>query len=440
MLRMLRFIILAAIVLAVAWLIAGLHGHFALAFGAYTLTTSLPVAILLLILLVAVLMLILGALGLLLRTPSRLSNRRVRIRRDKSEAASLRALSSIAAGDVSGADLHARAARRLAGEAPLALYVSGETARLAGRHDEADQYFTSLAKHPHAGFLGWRGLVSHNAAIGAPAQLQAQKATQNAALAYPGSSWLRGQRVRLAAREGDYATAARLTSEPRARAALAIMASRTATDQRLAIDWAGEAVKLAPDLAPAAIALAEARRGAGRERAARKTLLRAWGRAPHPALAEAYLAPITAPLERAKAAQALAAANPGHPESALLLARTALAANLPGEAIRHTEAAAQAGLDAGRLARLRADLAASEAGGPAPGDPAQLPALMQAALTAPPGPVWRCRACGTAHESWQATCRQCEAIGSLDWAIPASTTPAEPEDAPKLLANPAAVS
>jgi HemY protein len=429
MLRMIRFAVIAAILLAVVWLVAGLRGQVALAFGAYTLTASLPVVILLLALLTAFAMLILGALAMLARTPARLSARRTGIRRDKGEAASLRALSSIAAGDPSGADMHARTARRLAGDAPLALYVAGESARLNGRHDEANQHFTQLAKHRHAGFLGWRGLVHHAgiSSAGETAQLQAHSSlARGAALAYPGSSWLRGQRVTLAAREGDYATAARLATEPRARAALAIMASRDATDRRMAMDWAREAVKLAPGLAPASIALAEAQRAAGKDRAARKTLLNAWKTAPHPSVADAYLAPVSTPLEQAQAAQALATVNPGHPESALLLARTAIAANLPGEASRHAEAAARSGLDAGRLARLRAELAASE------GDPASAQQALQATMNAPPGPLWRCRACSASHEAWQATCRQCDAIGSLDWIIPASAA-ADAEFNPKLL-------
>ncbi len=433
MLRMIRFVVIAAILLVVVWLVSQLHGQVALAFGAYTLTTSLPIAILLLALLLAILMVIYGGLALLARTPSRLSVRRAGIRRDKGEAASLRALSSIAAGDANGADLHARTARRLAGGAPLALYVSGESARLNGRHNEANEHFAQLAKHPHAGFLGWRGLVHHAGADSASeaAQLQARDVAQNAALAYPNSAWLRSQRVTLAAREADYATAARLATEPRARTALAIMASRTAADRRIALDWAWEAVKLAPTLAPAAITLAEARRAAGKERAARKTLLNVWRIAPHPSLAEAYLAPIAAPLERAQAAQALAAANPDHPESALLLARSAIAANLPGEANRHTEAAAKAGLDAGRLARLRAELASLEA------DPAAAQQAMQAALAAPSGPLWHCRNCGAAHETWHALCRQCDAIGSLDWDVPSGLDAAFN---PKLLPRPAAVS
>lgn len=409
--RALRFAIIAAILLAIVWFIASLPGALTIAFNRYTITTSLPIAVFSLVLLVIVLMLLLGLLFALLRTPARISVRRATAARNRGDAAALRALSSIAAGDAAAADAHAQIARRQTGDAPLALYAAGEAARLNGRHEEADQHFAALAKHPQAGFLGWRGLVHHSGQSSGieTAQLQAREAAQ----AYPGSVWLRSQRVTLAAREGNYADAARLTTEPRARAALAVMASRTATDRRLAIDWAREAVKRAPDLAPAYVALAEAYRAAGRTRAVRKTLIKAWRFAPHPMVADCYLSVLASPLERARAAQELAAANPNHPESALLLAQTALAARLPGEAKRHVEAAAAQGLDAGRLAQLRIDYASSEGG-----DPVQAEAALRRAMTAPPAPGWRCRDCGTVHQEWRPLCRQCSAIGSLDWVAP----------------------
>lgn len=419
MLRALRFIILAAILLAIVWFVSEFPGEVVLAFGRYTVSASVPVAILTLVLVVIAIMLLLSIIYRLLRMPARISTRRAEARRNRGNEAVLRALSSIAAGDAAGADAHARLARRQTGDAPLALYVAGEAARLNGRHEEADQHFAALARHPHAGFLGWRGLLHHNGRNGAAeaAQLQAREAAH----AYPGSAWLRSQRVLIAAREGKYADAARLTTEPRARAALAIMASRTATDRRLAIDWAREAVKRAPDLAPAHAALADAYRAAGRTRAARRSLIQGWRAAPHPLIAESFLVPFTGPLERARAAQDLAAANPGSPESEVLLARTAIAARLPGEAKRHIEAAAARGLDPARLARLRVEYESSE-----DGDPAQAQAALRDAVAAPPGHGWRCRECGTLHQDWQPLCRQCSAIGSLDWA-PAPA--AEPEPA-----------
>lgn len=381
MVRAFRFAIIAIVLLGLAWYVAALPGHVTLDFGGYSATASTPVAILLLVILAIIVMLILGIIRALVRAPGRLAARRALARRDTAESASLRALSALAAGDTRAAGGHARIAQRHAPDAPLTLYVAGETARRDGDHAAADAHFTALARHKDAGFLGWRGLLHHrtqnptDAAILAEAEAQARQA----ASAYPNSVWLRDQRVQLAIGQGRFAEAARLGSGTPARAALAIMASREAETARLAIDWAKEAVRAAPGLAPAWLALFQAHESAGHPWRAKRTLLRGWTAAPHPDLAAVWLSRIALPLERARAAQKLAAANPGHPESEALLARTAKAADLDGEAKRHEALAAGA-----------------------------------------EGAAWICAVCETPHLEWQPACRKCGALGSLAWSkVPA---------------------
>jgi HemY protein len=194
-------------------------------------------------------------------------------------------------------------------------------------------------------------------------------------------------------KQEDYAAALALAKEPRARAALAVAAAAQARTPQRALALAREAVKAEPASPVALAALAKAPRGAGKERAARRTLLKGWKRAPHPWLAELWLAPVTDPLARAQAAQKLAAANPGHVESELLLAGTALAARLPGEARRHAEAALRAGNADGRAAAILAELE----GKPPP----------------PSAPAWRCEACHTPAAAWHCLCPACGKIGTL---------------------------
>ncbi|MCF3945384.1 heme biosynthesis HemY N-terminal domain-containing protein [Acidiphilium iwatense] len=376
MLRAFRFAIVAIVLLGIAWYVATLPGHVTLDFGGYSATASTPVAIILLVVLAGIVMLILAIIRALVRAPGRLAARRALAWRNAADSASLRALSALAAGDVRAAGSHARIAQRHAPDAPLTLYVAGETARRDGDHAIADAHFTALARHKDAGFLGWRGLLHHrtqnlaDAATLAEAEAQARQA----AGAYPNSAWLRDRRVQLAMGQGRFAEAARLATGKPEHAALAIMASRDAETARLAIDWAKEAVRAAPGLAPAYLALFQSHERAGHPWRAKRALLRGWKAAPHPDLATAWLARITAPLERARAAHKLASANPGHPESEALLARTAKAAGLEGEAKRHEMLAADAA-----------------------------------------GIGWVCAACETPHEEWQATCRKCGMIGSLTW-------------------------
>ncbi|HEX7390286.1 MAG TPA: heme biosynthesis HemY N-terminal domain-containing protein [Acidiphilium sp.] len=376
MLRAFRFAIVAIILLAIVWYIATLPGHVTVEFGGTTADASTPVAILILVILAIIVMIILGILRALARAPGRIAARRVLARRDAADSASLRALSALAAGDAKAAAGHARIARRNAPEAPLTLYVAGETARREGDHTTADAHFTALARHKDAGFLGWRGLLHHSAQNSGDAATLAEADAQarKAAAAYPNSTWLRDQRVQLAIGGKKFAEAARLAAGKPERSALAIMASREAETKNLAIDWAKEAVKAAPGLAPAWLALFQAHERAGHGWRAKRALLRGWKSAPHPDLAAAWLAPAAIPLDRARAAQKLAAANPGSPESEALLARTAQDAGLEGEAKRHQALMAEAGSS-----------------------------------------NWVCSACETMHEDWQPTCRKCGAIGSLAW-------------------------
>jgi HemY protein len=391
MLRAFGFAIVALIVLGAVWYVAMLPGHITIDFGSYAATASTPIAILLLAILVVILILFAGIIRALLRTPARVAARRNLARRNNADAASLRALSAMAAGDDRTAANHARIAQRQAPDAPLTLYVAGETARRTGDHATADRHFAALARHKDAGFLGWRGLVNHRTQAGgdAAALAEAEAQTRQAAVAYPNSVWLRDQRVQLAFNQNRYADAARLATDPPARAALAIMASRTAEGERMAIDWAREAVRAAPSLAPAHLALYAAHERAGHLWRAKRALVAGWKAAPHPDIAAAYLTAINLPLDRARAAQKLASANPGHPESEALLARTAKAADLAGEAQRH-----------------------------------------EARAMAAAGSAWVCAACDTKHAEWQATCRKCGTIGSLGWVKP------QPDPTTVLLASP----
>jgi HemY protein len=395
MLRAFGFAIVALIVLALVWFIAALPGHITIDFGNYVATAPTPIAILLLAIVVLILILIAAILRALLRSPGRLAARRAATRRNNADSASLRALSAMAAGDDRTALNHARIAQRNAPDAPLTLYVAGETARRSGDHAAADAHFAALAQHKDAGFLGWRGLVTHrtqlsgNAAALAEAEVQARQA----AVAYPNSVWLRDQRTQLANSQGQYADAARLATDPPARAALAIMASRTAPTERLAIDWARDAVRTAPDLAPAYLALAAAHERAGHMWRAKRALVAGWKAAPQPDIATAYLAPSKLPLDRASAAQKLASHNLGHPESEALLARTARAADLTVEAERH-----------------------------------------EAKAIAASGTTWVCRTCDTTHAQWNVTCRKCDTIGSLAWIKP------PPDPAVALLPSPVSAS
>src|SRR2546421_104434 len=87
-----------------------------------------------------------------------------------------------------------------------------------------------------------------------------------------------------------------------------------------------EAVKLAPDLVPAAAIAGRLLAEAGEQRKAAKVLEAAWRAHPHPDLAEAYahLRSGASARERLARVETLVRQRPNHPEAAFAVARAAL--------------------------------------------------------------------------------------------------------------------
>jgi HemY protein len=320
-------------------------------------------------------------------------------------------LLALAAGDTGDARREASRARRLLGDTPATLLLAAEAGRIAGRSDEAEAAFRTLADRSDAAFLGLRGLLRQ--AIERGDWTAAMTLARQAEAVQPGAAWLRRERARLAVRAGEWSDALALADADAPKAALATAAAQAMPDGVQGLRLARRAWQEDPSLAPAALEYAKRLRAAGRDARAQSVIRHSWSIAPHPELAEFALAPVTDPLARTQAAQRLTEANPTHAESRLVLARTALEAGLTGEARRHAEAAVAAGINQRRLWLLLAEIAEAEGGD-------QREALRRAA-TADPDPIWRCEACHTAHAAWHAACPDCFTVGSLRW----STAPIE---------------
>jgi HemY protein len=218
---------------------------------------------------------------------------------------------------------------------------------------------------------------------------------------YPGSTWLKSQRLEIAVKKSDWKAALALAQTPAEIAALATAAATAAANTGEALAYAKQALKANPALAPAVVIYAKSLRKKNKLRAAQRALQKGWTTAPNPLIAECYLDGISAPLDRAKAAGDLAFVNPGHKESELLLAETSLAAKLTGEARRHAEAAITAGLTD---KRPYAVLAALDDGREA-----------LTALASAPSPKWKCTNCQTDHDTWSPICPHCTKPGTLIW-------------------------
>ena len=401
----LKALLLAAFAVGVAWWVAELPGRVSADIAGTTIETSASVALIALILLLLVGAFIIRLIGGLLRLPGLGGRWRMERRRRGGEIAITRTLVAIAAGVGNDARREAHKARRLLGDTPQTLLLVAEAARLAERDDEAEAAFRALTNRDDAALLGYRGLF--RLAVGREDWTEAAALATQAERAHPGANWLRPERSRLAIRTGNWAGALALAPRGSVGAALAVAAARAETDPNKSAALAKKAWRLDPALTPAALDYAARLRDAGKERTAQSVLRHAWTVAPHPDLAESALHPVTDMLERAGAAQHLTSANPEHPESRLLLARTALEAGLVGEARHQAEAAQGAGLHQRRLFLLLAEIAEAEAHDPS--------VPLRQAADADPDSAWRCESCRAAFPAWYAACPACSTPGSLRW-------------------------
>ncbi len=409
-----KFVILAALAVALAWWVAGLTGTVAITVGTYAVETTTPVAILLASIAFLVLYLVVRGLGLLFSAPRRLKRANERRHRAGGDRAVTRALVALAANDPDRAQEEAARSARLLGATPLTLLLQGQAYRQAGREHEAEAAFQQLTRVKGGALLGHRGLLQ--IATGKGDWDTANAAALGAEAAYPGASWVRQERKQLALRTGAYRDALRLAGDED-RAGLAIAAADAEADDTEALRLAKQAFNADPALTPAALAYATRLRKAGREKAALDVLRRAWVKQPHPDLAAEAMAPVTDKLKRVNAAKALANANPSHPESMLLLAQAALDAGLTAEARQHAAAAQKAGLKQRRLFVLMADIAEKD------GQGAEAQEAWRHASTAEPDPVWRCGQCASVHGAWHPVCPACSTPGKIAWVQPDAQAP-----------------
>jgi len=409
--RVFWILIVAAIVVAIAWWLAGLPGRVLVTVAGFTVETATPIAVLASAIVLVVLLALLRLFIALVSLPRHWRNWRLRTRRAAGDEAITRTLLALAAADPAARRQAARA-RRLLGDTPQTLLLAAEAGRLSGSDAEAEGFYRRLAERDDAAFLGLRGLFRQ--AIAREDWDGAAELARRAEAAHPGAAWLREERTALAVRTGDWTQALALAGPEAPRIAFETAAAEAATDPAQAIKLAKQAWQDNPAFAPAALAYARRLRDAGRESRALDVIRASWKAQPHPDLAGFALAPVIDPIARVREAGKLVAANPDDAESHLLLARLSLDANLTGEARRHAEAAQRAGMNQKRLWLLIADLEAAEHGDTEAGRDA-----LRHAATAAPDPVWRCEVCGAVQAQWLPLCPACHTPGRISWGEPA---------------------
>lgn len=403
MIRVVAFLLaLALIALGIAWF-ADRPGEVAITWLGYHIETSLTVAALALFVLVLALMFVLSLVRGILRSPENVSLFFRHRRAMKGYSAISRGLIAIGAGDRRLARKYADEAGRLSPGDSLTLLLAAQAAQMAGDRPAAEHAFRAMAAREDTRLLGLRGLYVEAQRRDDP--LAARRIAEEAATAAPTLAWA-GQavlenrcalgdwsgalealeRMRYALDKADYRRKRAVLLTARAQALAEI-------DREAALRHALEAVKLAPDLVPAAAMAGRRLAESGDRRKARRILEAAWAANPHPDIAEAYadLRFGDSARERLARMQKLAGMVPGQLEGALAVARAALDAR--EFATARDALAPYVSTPTRRVATLMADIEETEHG-----DEGRVREWMGRAMRAAGDPAWT--ADGAVSDRW----------------------------------------
>jgi HemY protein len=357
----------------------------------------------------------------ILRSPEQVSLFFRHRRAMKGYLAISRGLIAIGSGDTALARKSASDAARLSPGDPLALLLEAQSAQLAGDRDGADRAFRAMLEKPETKLLGLRGLYieAQRRNDMSAARLVAEEAAKSGGQA----PWA-GQAVlddRCAQADWAGALAALEAMKPaldkadyrRKRAVLLTARSLAVQDSErdTALTLALDAVKVAPDLVPAAAFAGRRLAEADNARKARKILETAWTVSPHPDLASAYadVRPGDSARERMNRIKKLIDKNPAGVEGALALARAALDAK-DFKAARaaltpHLQVPTQ------RVATLMAEIEQSEHG-----DVGRAREWMTRAVRAAPDPAWT--ADGVVSDRWLPVSPVTGRLDAFQWKVP----------------------
>ena len=321
------------------WL-ADRPGTVLVTFGGYEVQTSVAVASIALVGLALALALLWSAVSAILRLPSRLTFASRARRRSRGYQAVSRGMVAVGAGDTIAARRYANEAERLLGSEALTLLLKAQAAQISGNREAAEAAFKQMMDEDETRVLGLRGLFVEARRRGDA--LAAREYASEAVRLAPSAAWASDAVLEARCAERDWRgaletierrTSLGLLDKATARRHRAVLLTADALDRAEhdpegALRSAQDAVKLAPDLVPAAALAGKLLSHRGDLRRAAKIVEAAWRSQPHPDLAEVYLnlRPGDSGLDRLKRAETLLRLSNGAPEGRLAVARSALEA------------------------------------------------------------------------------------------------------------------
>jgi HemY protein len=422
MIRVVVFLVTAGLLaLGVVWL-ADRPGQVAITWLGYRTDTSVMVAITAIIALAIIAVLLWSLMRFLLRSPKLFSLALRERKRRKGHDAISRGLIAIGAGDAHAAQRFAAIAQKSLPGEPLALLLRAQTAQLSGDRAGAEDAFRAMAERGGTRLLGLRGLYVEAQRRSDPvaARLFAEAAAKDA----PALTWAGQAVLEFRSAEGDWEGALAILEEHRKsgmldraawrrQRAVLLTARALATeenDRDTARTLSLEAVKLAPELVPAAALAGRLLAESGERRKASKIIEAAWKASPHPDLAEIYAhGPLSdSARDRLTRMQALARMAPGHIESALAVARAALDAR--EFAVAREALAPLLAEPTQRVAALMAELEHLE------DDEGRAREWMARALNAAHDPAWT--ADGIVSDRWLPVSPVSGRLDAFQWKVP----------------------
>jgi HemY protein len=426
MIRVVLFLVLVGLLaLAAAWL-ADRPGEVTILWLDRRIDTSVMVAAAAIALVAALAVLSWSIVRAVLQSPRTVRRAWHDRRRARAYRAISRGLIAIGAGDTGAARKFAAEADRLAPSDPLALLLSAQAAQLVGDRPAAEQAFRTMAARADTKLLGLRGLyveAQRGDDTGAARHYAEQAVQASPALPWAGQAvleyrcaagdWLGALAVLDASRRSGRIDRAAYRRQ-RAVLLTARALAEADTNPDAAKAMALEAVKLAPDLPPAAALAGRLIAEAGDLRKAARLLERAWRAHPHPDLAEVYahLRSGDSARDRLARIQSLARHPAGHSEGVLAVARVALEAKDFAAARRALVPLTAA--PTRNVALLMAELEEAD------GDAGRAREWMARALRAPRDPAWT--ADGFVADQWMPISPVTGRLDALRWQVPARDT------------------
>jgi HemY protein len=426
MIRILFFLVPVFILgFAFAWL-ADRPGDLTLTFGGYQMQVSLLVAAILITAVVAAAMILWWLVKSIVTSPHTISRHFRTRRRDRGYEALSMGMIAAGAGDPALARRKKKEALKLlsSDREPLVHLLDAQASLLEGDHPGARQKFEAMLDKPEMKLLGLRGLYLEAERVGdrQAARHYAERAVETA----PQLAWASGAALEEKSEAGEWDAALRLvdtqkstqqidreTAERRKAVLLTAKATELLDAEPVqAKNAALEAHRLTPDLVPAAIVAAKALFRLDDLRKGAKILEAGWKRNAHPEIADAYVNARLgdSTLDRLTRAKKLQALKQNNPESALTVARAALAAGDYKLARAQAEAAIRQEPREGAYLLL-ADIEEAETG-----DQGRVRQWLGKAVRAPRDPAWV--ADGYVSDRWAPLSPVTGRLDAFEWRAP----------------------